>query len=328
MKKVKKNLTIFFASLLALSIITISCSQVEQLTGESTSGPAAPQSSNKLAQEQESLQAPDEGTGGETTPSPGQKTETKTKTDRLIIRQKSVSMKVDDVRKMYQQIDAIASKYSGNITNASISTEQSYPYPVTPETETVPPTFKNNSSTQDSAEEGPLYATIVVKVPTEKTVAALKDIKKLGKLETEQESEEEVTDQYVDLNARLRNLQREEQRYLDFFNAAKNVEEMLKIEEQLSRVRGEIESLQAQIDQLEKSAAMGTITIYLHEPAQVTKPIREWGIAKALIQAVENFITVINIMIMALGALLPFMILALIVVLIIRLILKRRQSTG
>ncbi len=324
MEKVRKNLIVFFASLLVLSLITISCAQVEQLTGESSSRSTAPQSSNKLSQEQESLQAPGEDTGGENAPS--QKTETKTKTDRLIIRQKTVSLEVDDVRKTYKRIDAIASRYNGNITNASISTEQSSPYPVTPETGTVPPTFENNSSTENSTKEGPLYATIVVKVPTEKTAAALKDIKKLGELETEQESEEEVTDQYVDLNARLRNLQREEARYLDFFNAAKNVEEMLKIEEQLSRVRGEIESLQAQIDQLQKSAAMGTITIYLHEPAQVTKPIRDWGIAKALIQAVENFITVINIMIMAVGALLPFIILALVVLLIVRLILKRRQS--
>jgi molecular chaperone GrpE (heat shock protein) len=320
----KKNLTAVFALLTVLSLISISCAQVKQFTGESTSELTAPSSARQASPEQKSLGTTGEGTESESA------TKDKTKTDRLIIRQKSISMEVEDVRKTYKKIDQIASKYKGHITNASISSEeftQDY-YPITPETENPPYRFKDSSSSQKSTEEGPLYATIVVKVPSEKISAALKDIKKLGKIETEQESEEEVTEQYIDLNARLKNLQREEQRYLDFFNAAKTVEDMLKIEEQLSRVRGEIESLQAQIDQLEKSARMGTITVYLREPAQVTKPIRDWGFIKAIVQAVENFITVINYMIMAFGALLPFIIIILIVVLIIRLILKRRQHTS
>ena len=169
---------------------------------------------------------------------------------------------------------------------------------------------------------GPLYATIVVKVPSDETSAALKDLKKLGKIENEQESEEEVTEQYVDLNARLKNLQRTEERYLDFFDAAKTVEDMLKIEEQLTRVRGEIESLQAQIDHLEKSAKLGTITIYLHEPAQITKQIRDWGFIEAVLQGIQNFITVVNYLVMTFGALLPFLILILLLVLIINLVLS------
>lgn len=321
MKNMRKNLTAVFALLTILSLISISCAQVKQFTGESTSKLATPPTARQASPEQKSLGTTGEGTESESA------TKDKTKTDRLIIRQKSISMEVGGVRKTYRKIDQIASRYQGRITNASISSEE-YPqdyYPTTPETGTPPYIYKDNSSSQKNTEEGPLYATIVVKVPSEKISAALKDIKKLGKIETEQESEEEVTEQYIDLNARLKNLQREEQRYLDFFNAAKTVEEMLKIEEQLSRVRGEIESLQAQIDQLEKSARMGTITVYLHEPAQVTKPIRDWGFIKAIIQAIKNFVTVVNFMIMAFGALLPFIIIILLIVLIIKLILRRRQ---
>lgn len=320
MKKPKRNLSAVCVLLILLSVALTSCSQVKAPLdlGESKSASkaVAPQ---KLPEQAE--------TGTE---SEGAKTESKAKTDRLVIRKKSLSMQVDDVRKTYKRIDKIASKYEGRITNASISSDQ-YPqiYPTTPE-EGTPPSFDkdNSDSSQDDSKTGPLYATIVIKVPSNRTSAALKEIKQLGKIETEHESEEEVTEQYVDLNARLRNLQREEQRYLNFFNAAKTVEDMLKIEEQLTKVRGEIESLQAQIDQLEKSARMGTITVYLHEPTQISKPIKDWGFVEAVLEAVQNFVAVINFMIRAFGALLPLLILILIVVLVIKLILRRRQRTS
>lgn len=324
MKNVKKNLVVACALLIVMSFTLVSCSQVKQLGGESTPSRTITSPLSKgAAPPQESLD-----TGETGTESGGTKTESKAKADRLIIRQKSLSMQVKDVRKTYKKIDQIASKYNGHITNASISSEE-YPqdyYPITPETSTTPPAIRQKPSGRDDT--GPLYATIIVKVPSDKVNAALHEVKKLGRVETERESEEEVTEQHTDLNARLKNLQRTEQRYLDFFNAAKTVEEMLKIEEQLSRVRGEIESLQAQISQLERSAQMATITVYLHEPAQVSKPIRDWGFVKAVLQGLENFVLVINFMVTAFLTVLPLIILILLVALAVWLILKKRQQAS
>lgn len=324
MKNAKKYWIMTCLLFIIPSIMLTSCSQVKELTGQSTSSESTITSTTKEALPQQ------EATTEKATEDKDTGTENTSKTDRLIVRKKSVSMEVDDVRETYKEIEQLTSKYEGRITGAAISTNQ-YPIISLSATESgTPPssTLKDDSSEETGSKTGPLYATIVLKVPSKKTSAAFKDIKKLGEVETEQEGEEEVTEQYVDLNARLRNLQREEQRYLEFFNAAKTVEDMLKIEEQLSRVRGEIESLQAQIDHLEKSAQMGTITIYVHEPPSVSKPISDWGFTKALVQAVENFVMVINFLIMITGALLPFIIIILIIILLIRAIFRRRKRSA
>jgi hypothetical protein len=327
----KKSLALTIILLALLLIISTSCSQVRELSGTSTQQ-SVPEATPGGTEEQKSLSkentAGDDASSSQTAPEPDKSSEGKSKGDRLIIRQKYLSMEIKDVRKTYSAVDRIAAKYKGQIVSASISSDetgpyygQDYPSPeesITPAPQYSPPTASSN--------DGPKYATIVLKVPGERAAVALKDIKKLGKIESEQESEEEVTDQYIDLNARLTNLKRTEQRYLDFFNAAKTVEDMLKIEEQLSRVRGEIESLQAQIDHLEKSARMATITLNLHEPAQVTTPISDWGFIKALQQAVQNFVTVVNYLVMALGALLPLIILLALLILAIRIIIKRRMK--
>jgi len=324
MKNTKRHLIATCLLFIIPSIMLTSCSQVKEITGQSSSSESTTTSLTKEVAPQQKT-ATEEATESKDTG-----TESTSKADRLIVRKKSVSMEVDDARDTYKEIEQITSKYDGRITGAAISSNQ---YPIISSTTTesgTPPssTLEDYSSEKTGSKTGPLYATIILKVPSEKTSAAFKDIKKLGEVETEQEGEEEVTEQYVDLNARLRNLQREEQRYLEFFNAAKTVEDMLKIEEQLSRVRGEIESLQAQIDHLEKSAQMGTITIYIHEPLSVSKPISDWGFTKALVQAIENFVLVINFLIMITGALLPFIIIILILILLIKAIFRRRKRSA
>lgn len=336
MKKATK-IIIAITTLLVLLLTLTSCSQVKNLTGESyqelaTPAPTQPDTQGKESLSEDQSAAKSGQTSPPTEPGSTATNQDNAKTDRLIIRQESLTMQVDNVRTAYKKVDQIAGKYNGHIVNASISSSgygQSY-VPSLPGTteEQTPPIQQDYSSRQNGDDSGPLYATIVLKVAGEQTSAALKDIKKLGKVESEQESEEEVTEQYVDLNARLKNLQRTEQRYLEFFNAAKNVDDMLKVEEQLTRVRGEIESLQAQIDYLQKSAQMGTITLYLHEPTQVTKPIRDWGFVQALLQAIQNFITVVNYFVMAFGALLPLIILIIVLILIIRWAVRRKRTTS
>lgn len=323
-----KKIMISVFVLLVFLFTSVSCTQVKELTGNSSSKTVAPLPTESTTLEQKVAGQEETLAENEDAAEDISKSKSETKSDRLIIRQKSISMQVKDVRKTYKKIDQTASKYKGRIISASISSEkyQQNHYPETLEEKSLPPAWQNQQSSKNNA--GPLYATIVVKVPSDETSAALKDLKKLGKIEDEQESEEEVTDQYVDLNARLKNLQRTEERYLDFFDAAKTVEDMLKIEEQLTRVRGEIESIQAQVDHLEKSAKLGTITIYLHEPTQITKPIRDWGFIKAVLQGIQNFITVVNFLVMTFGALLPFLILILFLLLIIKLVLRMKRGTA
>jgi predicted nuclease with TOPRIM domain len=77
---------------------------------------------------------------------------------------------------------------------------------------------------------------------------------------------EDVTEQYIDLKARLENAQREEKILLDFLNKATNVKDMLEIEKELSRIREQIEYYTGQLKYLESRIDYSTITIELSEP--------------------------------------------------------------
>ncbi len=220
----------------------------------------------------------------------------KDKQDRLIIRNKSIKLEVKSVKKSYSQIEKITIKYEGSITSSQIYSNSS-PTPVPLE------------EAQSTSVTKSMSALITVKVPVKNFDPAVKDLKKLGELKSEQEATEEVTERYIDLKARLRNLQRQESRYLDILDLAKKVEEVLKVENELTRIRGEIESLQAQIDYLERSAAMATITLELSEPKTITEPVWKWGLKDAVIRAIKNFIVVVNLFIVIIGTLLPLIIL-------------------
>lgn len=237
-------------------------------------------------------------------------------TDRLVIKRKTLKLEVKDVRKTRDKIDEIVAKYNGNITSCIIFSEGPYP-----------PIYREENRLPAGGEDKALFATMVVKVPSDKFPLLIKDVKKLGEVEYEQESEEEVTQQYIDLSARLRNLKRQEERYLELLDMAKNVEEMLKVEAELSRIRGEIESLQAQVDHLKRSAKMATLTIELHEPSKIVQPPGfDWGFTKAITKAIQNFVGAINFLIMAFGAILPFILLIIAVIWLYKFMRHRRQK--
>lgn len=80
------------------------------------------------------------------------------------------------------------------------------------------------------------------------------------------------------MKARLENLQKQEKRLAEILGMAQTVDEVLSVEKELERVRGEIESLQGQINYIERSVAMSVITVRLTEaPPPFTPPGMDWG---------------------------------------------------
>jgi len=234
--------------------------------------------------------------------------------ERLVIKRKTLRLEVNDVRAACAEVEKVAARYGGFIVNSVISSPGGEP--VRPQ-RGVP-----------EAENRPLSGTVVVKVPVERFAAAVKEMKSLGKLRSEEETSEEVTEQHIDLTARLRNLKRQEERYLEILKSATKVEEMLKVEEQLVRIRGEIESLQAQVEYLEKSAAMAVVTLELFEPASVATPLVSWGVKEAFITALRGFVTVINFFIIAAGTVLPLVLAGLLVWLGVVVYKRRQRGSG
>ena len=121
------------------------------------------------------------------------------------------------------------------------------------------------------------WADITIRVPKEKFREAVQDIETYGKVLDEQTSSEDVTEQYIDMKARLENLQRQEKRLQEILDMAKTVDELLTVEREIERVRGEIESLQGQLTYIERNVAMSVITVHLTEPPQpFTPPGMDW----------------------------------------------------
>lgn len=249
---------------------------------------------------------PEKSVDGRQTRSQAPSADVSAKTTRLmIVRDKTLEMEVASVRKTLAKINVLTAAYGASITNSSISSDQNGgPQPLPQEQQQRP------SSTQST---GPLSGTITIKVPVAKFDAFVRQVRKLGNIQAESESTEDVTQQHIDMKARLKNLRAEEAAFIRFFKAATSVREMIAIEQQLARVRGDIESLQGQVDFLEQRAALATLTLQLSEPGSVVSPPgQSWGFVEAITQAIRNFVSVINFLIMMTGAVLPLLLIGLI----------------
>ncbi len=145
--------------------------------------------------------------------------------------------------------------------------------------------------------------TISIKVPAAQYEPVLSQIKALGKVKAESSSGSDVTMQYIDLSARLKNLQAEEKQLTDIMGMSKNVSEVLAVEQQLFRVRGEIESTTQQLNYLGSQVDFSTITVTVAEPQPAVG--YDWGIDTALKEGIRAFIGMIGALIVVTGYLVP-----------------------
>ena len=107
-------------------------------------------------------------------------------------------------------------------------------------------------------------ASITILVPSGRMEEMKAQLRKLStKVESEKTDAQDVTRQYVDVQARLRNLRAEEAQYLQIMHSARKVQDMLDISEKLSAVRGQIEQTQAEFETLSKQVEMVSIAISL-----------------------------------------------------------------
>ena len=141
----------------------------------------------------------------------------------------------------------------------------------------------------------PRSASLTVRVPADKLSTVLQQIRSLGRVRQDQLSTEEVTEQVVDLEARLKNARNTEQRLIDVLNnRTGKVGDILQVEQEISRTRENIERMEAQRQNLMKRVEMATVNITLAEEfkAQLeTTPIgtgtRLWN---TLVDGYDSFV--------------------------------------
>jgi len=105
----------------------------------------------------------------------------------------------------------------------------------------------------------------IIRVKANKLNIVVADISELGKVKSKTISGDDVTDKYTDFQVRLENAYKARERYLELLAKAENVEAALKVEKELERLNGEIDSLEGKLKQLKHLSDYSTITIYMDE---------------------------------------------------------------
>ena len=113
---------------------------------------------------------------------------------------------------------------------------------------------------------GSVFRKIVVRVPSKNFDLFLSDISKgVAYFDNKEISSQDVTEEYIDIDARLKAKKVLESRYLELLKKANKVTEMLEIEKQLSAIREEIEAKEGQLRYMQSQISMSTITIEFYK---------------------------------------------------------------
>jgi hypothetical protein len=147
------------------------------------------------------------------------------------------------------------------------------------------------SAAREDAEGRTADVTLVLRVPTERFQAVLAEIRRFGDgKRAERIDSEDVTDEYVDLEARLRAQTRLEEQLLELLKTATTVEAALKVHTELANVRTEIERITGRKLLLEREVALSTIRLTLNTPA--TESVSFSRIGKSVSDAYSDAVLV------------------------------------
>jgi len=184
--------------------------------------------------------------------------------ERMIVRTGDISLVVEDVVDSRDEIAQLAVRFDGYVVSSRIR-----------------------------GEEQDMRGWISIRVPDERFDQALAELRELAvRVTSESTSSRDVTEEYVDLQSRLKNAEATESQYLALLEKAADVEDILRIYDSLSRVRGEIEQIKGRMQYLERTSSMSLISVNL-EPEATAKPLVRagWSAFEALKSAVRGIVT-------------------------------------
>jgi len=229
--------------------------------------------------------------------------------ERMIVRTADLSLVISDTEAAAAQIKTIATGLGGYVV-----------------------------STQLWRQEEQLRGSITVRVPAESLDGALDSFKRLAiRVERESGSSQDVTEEYTDLDARLRNLEATEEELRELLSTVRQrtgkAEDILAVHRELTGVRSQIEQLKGRMQYLERTAAMSAVSVELI-PDVLARPIASAGwrpseTASAAVRAlVDTLRLVASAVIWVALYVLPIAVLLAIPAVVIWLLWRRRRRGG
>jgi hypothetical protein len=229
--------------------------------------------------------------------------------ERIILKTATLRLVVDAADASLSHITTMASEMGGWVVSSSTS-------------------MVRTPDGQDVAQ-----GTITIRVPSDRLDEALNQIKSgdgVGTIEYESVTGQDVTQQYIDLNSRLTNLEAAETQLRQIMEEARRTEDVLNVYNQLVSLRGEIEVVRGQIQYYQESAAFSSITVTLI-PKAIEAPIQiaGWSPGRTVESALATLLNVLRfgadvlITLVVLG--LPLLAVIAVPVWLIRRTLRRRR---
>ena len=183
--------------------------------------------------------------------------------------------------------------------------------------------FVLSTSTQNDRSAS---SAIVVRIPAESFERALTELEEIGEVKGEEISGEDVSQQFVDMEARVRNLEAQETVLLRLMDRSVSVSDTIRVQRELQGVQLEIERLTGRLRYLEDQTDMSTISMSLVEVGAPGHKPPTGVLAKAWSRAVDGALAVISAVIVGTGVLVPIAVMAAIAFLILRALRPRLSS--
>ncbi len=181
-------------------------------------------------------------------------------TGKQVISQASISLNVTNVSTTLNQVETMAQNLGGSVDNM------------------------NSSGAQNQQQ-----ANVTIRVPADQFLTALNQLQGMGTVENQNINSQDVTQQYIDLQAQLTSAQMEEQSLQAILAKATTVSDEIAIQQQLTQVIAQVENLQGQINYMQNQVAMSTITVNLNTP-QVSTGQAPSGTITVAVGNVDNTI--------------------------------------
>lgn len=176
----------------------------------------------------------------------------------------------------------------------------------------------------DGSDSSPPSASVTLRIPAEDLSDVLEGLSDLGTVQEVNQSSDDVTQQVVDLDARIESLRTSTERLREIMADAKDSADLLEAEKALSERQAELESLLSQREHLADQVAMSTLTVNLHAtgtPAQVDPG----GFLGGLASGWNALLSLVSALLVVAGALVPWLVVVGVPAVIVLMVVRRRR---
>jgi|SoiMethySBSTD1v2_1073268.scaffolds.fasta_scaffold43379_6 uncharacterized protein DUF4349 len=154
--------------------------------------------------------------------------------------------------------------------------------------------FVVNSTASQGSDKRLVQGSLDLRIPAESYEDALARLRQLGKVEALEESGQDVSQEFVDLNARIRQLRAVEAQLLELLQQADDVPAALAVQNQLSQVQLDLEQARGRLQYLDNRVSYATISLAMHEAGAVAPKGGGFSIVDAWATAGSAFLTVVG----------------------------------